>query len=144
MAHAAMAARCPGFKHAFDNLVPKLRQLLSDAAFDDALQWASTFESVATSAAASLELHEMLLALGATAQEAEDWLPQTAALYAVACDLAPSAHKRVGSLQGLALSADLESHRRAGHRLQEKADLRKLEVAALTNLPTAWRGKVYR
>ena len=108
MAHAAMAARCPGFKYAFDNLVPKLRKLLSDAAFDDALQRASTFESVATSAAASLELHEMLLALGATAQEAEDWLPQTAALYAVACDLTPSAHKRVGSLHGLALSAHLK------------------------------------
>ena len=42
------------------------------------------------------------------------------------------------------LSADLEVHRRAGHLLKEKEDLRKLEVAALTDLPTAWRGKVYR
>ena len=144
MAHAAMAARCPGFKHAFNNLEPKLKKLITEAAFCDALQRASTFESVANPAAASQELLEMLLALGATAEEAEDWRDQAEALYAVACDLAPSAHRRVGSLHGLALSADLETHRRAGHLLKEKADLRKLEVAALTDLPTAWRGKVYR
>ena len=144
MAHAAMAAHCPGFKHAFDNLEPKLKKLFTDADFSDALQWASTFESVANSAAASQELLEMLLALGASAKEAEDWRAQAEALYSVACAFAPSAHRRVGSLHGLALSADLETHRRAGHLLKEKADLRKLEVAALTNLPTAWRGKVYR
>ena len=144
MAHHAMASKCPGFDHHFDLLDSKLKKLLGDADFATALQWASTFESVASSTAASQELLEMLLSLGASAEEAVAWLPETAALYAVACDLAPAAHRRAGSLQGLALSADLESHKRAAHHLVEKADLRKLEVAALTSLPTAWRGKVYR
>ena len=145
MAHAAMAANCPGFKHALEHdLDPKFRKVLVDAGFDNALQWASTFESVANSAGASRELHEMLLALGATAQEAVVWLGQATEIYTLACDLAPSAHRRVGSLHGLALSTDLETHRRAGLFRKEKEDLRKLEVAALTDLPTAWRGKVYR
>ena len=80
MARAAIAACCPGFKHAFDILEPKLKKLLADAAFADALQWASTFESVANSAAASQELLEMLLASGASAEEAEDWWEQAEAL----------------------------------------------------------------
>jgi hypothetical protein len=80
-----------------------------------------------------LELGEMLLALG-----------QAMALHALACDLGPSAHKRVGALRSLALSADLETHRRASLHQKERDDLRRLEVAALADLPTAWRGKVYR
>ena len=123
MAHVAMAANCPGFKHALEHdLDPQFRKVLIDAAFDNALQWALTLESVANSASASRELHEMLRALGATAEEADERLPQAKALYTLACDLAPSAHRRVGSLHGLALSADLETHRRAG--LLRKENLR--------------------
>ena len=86
----------------------------------------------------------MLLALGATATEAEAWQNQAMALYSLACDLAPAAHRRVGALHGLALSADLESHRKAALHQQEKDSLRRLEVTALSDLPMVWRGKVYR
>ena len=140
-----MAGRCPQFDH-FLNVVldKKLRQLLRTADFADALQWSSTFESVANSDEARLELGEMLLAVGASPEDAETWLDQAMALYALACDLGPSAHRRVGALHGLALSADLETHRRASLHQKERDDLRRLEVAALADLPTAWRGKVYR
>jgi len=140
-----MAGRCPQFDH-FVNVVldEKLKQLLRTANFADALQWSSTFESVANSDEARLELGEMLLAVGASPEDAETWLDQAMALYALACDLGPSAHRRVGALHGLALSADLETHRRASLHQKERDDLRRLEVAALADLPTAWRGKVYR
>ena len=97
MAHAAMAGRCPQFDH-FLNVVldEKLKQLLRTADFADALQWSSTFESVANSDEARLELGEMLLAVGASPEEAEAWLDQAMALYTLACDLGPSAHRRVG------------------------------------------------
>ena len=108
MAHFAMAGRCPQFDHFINEVIDvKLKKVLHDADFAGALQWASTFESVANSPEAALEMGEMLLALGATSEEAEAWLDQAMALYALACDLGPSAHKRVGALRGLALSADL-------------------------------------
>jgi len=47
-------------------------------------------------------------------------------------------------LRPRSLSADFETHRRASLHKKEKADFRRLEVAALADLPTAWRGKVYR
>ena len=145
MAHAAMAGRCQRFDNFLEvSIDRKFKQALKDANFDTTLKWGSTFESAARTPAATLELKEMVQALGASDAEAGDWLQQAEQLYELACDLAPAAHRRVGSLRGLALSADLETHRLAGHLLREKADLRTLEVAALTNLPTAWRGKVYR
>ena len=94
MAHAAMAGHCPGFDFFLNHkLEKKFRKVLIDAAFDSALKWASTFESVANSPEAARELHEMLLALGATAEEADAWLGQAMALYTLACDLAPAAHR---------------------------------------------------
>ena len=145
MAHAAMAGRCPRFDHFLAvSIDGKFRQALRVADFDTTLKWASTFEAAARTPASTLELQQMVQALGASDSEAGDWLLQAEQLYELACDLAPAAHKRVGSLHGLAFSADLETHRLAGHRAQKKADLRKLEVTALTSLPTARRGKVYR
>ena len=48
MAHAAMAARRPGFEFFFaQKLDSKFRQILIDEKFEKALQWASTFEATA-------------------------------------------------------------------------------------------------
>ena len=141
MAHAAIAAACPAFSFGFWKLDEKFRRVLENEHFTDALQWAATPRTPE----ASQELLLLLLrSPNASDEEIDKWLEQAEDLYALACDFAPSAHKRVGSIQSLELSADLEMHRRAGHLLKEKGDLRKLEVAALTDVPTAWRGKVYR
>ena len=145
MAHAAMAAGCPGFVHFFENILDvKFRKVLKDGKFDTTLKWASTLEATVRMPAAALKLQEMVRAFAATDKAAGGWLWQAEELYALACDLAPSAHRRVGLIHGLALSDDLETHRRTGQVPKEKEDLRKLEAAAFLNLPIAWRGKVYR
>ena len=144
MAHAAMAAFCLAFTSYFKKLDEKFRQLLDNENFNEVLQWASTFEAPARSPEAKQELLLMLQAFNTSDEEVDRWLEQAKDLYALACDLAPSAYKRVGSIHGLELSADLETHRRAGHFLKEKEDLWKLEAAALQDLPIAWWGKVYR
>ena len=56
---------------------------------------------------------EFVLAMRATDEEVDIWLAQAEALYALACEHAPAAHRRVGALNGLEFSADLETHRRA-------------------------------
>ena len=44
MAHAAVAGRCPQFEHFVNEVIDdKLRKLLRDVDFADALQWTSTF-----------------------------------------------------------------------------------------------------
>ena len=144
MAHAAMVAVCPAFASYFKKLDEKFRRVLDNENFTEVLQLAITFEATARTPEATQELLLMLRALNASDEEVDRWLEQAEELYALACDLAPSVHKRVGSIHGLELSAVLETHRRAGHFLKEKEDLRKLEAASLQDLPTAWREKVYR
>ena len=139
-----MAAACPALSFGFRKLDEKFRRVLENEHITKALQWAITFEATARTPEASQKLLLMLRSLNASDEEIDKWLEQAEDFYALACDLAPSAHKRVGLIQSLELSADLETHRRAGHLLKEKEDLRKLEVVALTDMPTAWRGNVYR
>ena len=82
MAHAAMAGRCPRFDHFLAvSIDGKFRQALRVADFDTTLKWASTFEAAARTPASTLELQQMVQALGASDSEAGDWLLQAEQLY---------------------------------------------------------------
>ena len=73
-----------------------------------------------------------------------DWSTQCMRLHAVALDATPAVHARVASLTGFQQSADIDEHRRSGHRAREQQDLNRLALHSLAHLPTEWRGKRYR
>ena len=121
MANMAAAGRVMAFETIFNKIDLEFKAALVAADFTRVLEWSTYFEKAP--GADWEECLQIADGLGATAAQRRAWAEQAANLHELAAGgLAQQAARRVASIRGYDLTADLLHHERCAERRAVKRD----------------------